>query len=738
MRSLIFTFLFCMVFAVGLNAQNEFITEWKVEDPWGNGDTSIQFPGIGSNYTIAWEQVGNPSNSGVITNAQSGQQIQLHAEGNYLLKVSAGAGTFTSFDVQQFYNSIDNLLFVRQWGNTQWTTMEGAFWGCSNLDVTASDVPNLSLVKSTKNMFEGCGLLKGNSSFNNWDVSSVEDMSNMFYACREFNQNINNWNTSNVTNFSFMFNFAEAFNQPLNNWNTAKVTDMSYMFYGASNFNQNIDSWNTANVTNMKSMFTSAIAFNQPLNSWDMSKVTDISSMFNLATSFNQPLNSWNTQSVTNMNSTFSLTEAFNQNINSWNTSNVTSMAGTFSSTPSFDQPLNNWNTGKVTNMQSMFSQSIFNQDISSWNTASVTNMSYMFMENTVFNQSLNNWNTSNVINMSGMFRDATSFDGAIGNWNTSKVRDMSHMFNNATAFNQDISQWYRTAGILRDMSFMFNNATAFNQPIGNWNTMTVWNMARVLNNATSFNQPLKWTIESLNFNTSIGLSNSGLDCVNYSNTLKNWANIFRYELILDAVGLNYNAEGQAARNTLINDRRWVINGDAFDVNCGTLPVNILSFELEKQKDGILIKWTTANEINNKGFVVERSNDSKLFEELQFVSAKTEAGDYSFKDVNPINGKNYYRLKQIDLDGTVSLHEVKFIDFNSSVSELTLYPNPVTNGILHVRHENNAEITIVNSIGQTVRRVSTSGNFTTINVSNLAKGIYFMRVNDRTLKFIIQ
>ena len=761
MKNLIFTLLFTVTFLTGLQAQNEFITEWYIEEySW---DTTLQFPGEGVDYTIIWEEVGNPANPDTITNAQSGQVIKFSAPGTYLVKAMPGSGTFNGFNVSQYYNNSSNLLFVRQWGNIAWTSMEGAFWGCYNMDVTATDVPDLSLVKSMKNMFASCSNLTGNSSFSNWNTSGVEDMSNMFQSASKFNQNINNWNTQNVRNMSYMFTSTQLFNQPLNNWNTSNVSDMSYMFSNTYSFNQNIDSWNTANVTTMKSMFGLATFFNQPLNSWDMSSVEDISEMFYSAYSFNQPLNNWDVSNVKTMNSTFTAATEFNQNINSWNTVNVTSMVGTFASTNSFNQPLNNWNVSNVTTMQSMFSSSLFNQDISNWNTSGVRNMSSMFIgsafnqplndwdvsnvenfssmftENFVFNQPLNNWNTGKATNMSGMFRNAISFNSDINNWNTWNVRDMSFMFSGATAFNQDITEW-RT-GNVREMMFMFNDATSFNQPIGKWNLGSVLTMGRILNNATSFNQSLSnWYIGNLHFNTSIGLANSGIDCNNYSETLQSWATVvgIRHSLILDATGLTYNTQGQAARNTLITSKQWTINGDTYDANCSTLPVNLISFNLEKQKDKILVKWETATETNNKGFFVERSNDGESFEALHFVASKGAGSNYSFTDNNPADGRNYYRLKQIDLNGAAAFHEIKFIEFTRESEELKLYPNPVTNGVVNLRHENNAAITIFNSAGQAVKRVFSSGSHTSINVSDLPKGIYFVRVNGSSLKLLVQ
>ena len=130
---------------------------------------------------------------------------------------------------------------------------------------------------------------------NNWDVSNVTYMSEMFLGA---DGALNSWNAK--------------FNQPLNNWDVSNVTSMYRMFEGAGSFNQPLNKWNVSKVTNMDRMFASANSFNQPLNNWDVSNVTDMGEMFNGATSFNQPLDNWNVSNVTDMVGMFESTR-FNQ-----------------------------------------------------------------------------------------------------------------------------------------------------------------------------------------------------------------------------------------------------------------------------------------------------------------------------------------------------------------------------------------------------------------------------------------
>ena len=426
------------------------------------------------------------------------------------------------------------LIDVEQWGTNVWTNLARAFKDYPNMDVTATDVPNLSACQDVNYMFAGCtSLVNGNGSISGWQTANVTNMQGMFSGATAFNQPIGNWNTQSVTNMREMFFRAAAFNQPIGNWNTANVTNMSWMFDGATAFNQPIGNWITANVTNMAYMFDGATAFNQPIGNWITANVTNMSSMFYGATAFNKPLN-WNTANVTDMSGMFSGATAFNQPIGNWNTANVTNMAEMFAKqgwgiveNMSFNQDISGWNTANVTDMYNMFSNNIsFNQPIGNWNTANVTNMAEMFSGATAFNQPLN-WNTQSVTNMQKMFAGATSFNQPIGGWNTEMVGNMGNMFTGATAFNQDLSGW--DVSKVTDMSYMFSGATAFNGNVNGWgNKMkNVTDIRWMFQGARAFNQSLEdWVLNSglSRSNTEKILFGSGMQCQNLTTTLNGWA----------------------------------------------------------------------------------------------------------------------------------------------------------------------------------------------------------------------
>lgn len=104
-----------------------------------------------------------------------------------------------------------------------------------------------------------------------------------------------------------------------------------------------------------------------------------------------------------------------------------------------------------------------------------------------------------------------------------------------------------------------------------------------------------------------------------------------------------------------------------------TLPANLVSFKAEKQLNQIQLKWQTASEKNSAYFEIERSEDGKNFITLAKKYSKGNENiitNYFYNDTDPINGVNYYRLKQVDNNGKEKLSEM--ISINLLIKELSL------------------------------------------------------------------
>ncbi len=176
-----------------------------------------------------------------------------------------------------------------------------------------------------------------------------------------------------------------------------------------------------------------------------------------------------------------------------------------------------------------------------------------------------------------------------------------------------------------------------------------------------------------------------------------------------------------------------------------TLPIELVEFTAEYNPvlRKVLLNWTTASEINNDKFIVERSNDGYDFKEIAVVEGAGNSVDYiSYRseDNSPMQGINFYRLKQVDFDGKTSYSEIQPINITSD-NRLTLSvaPNP-NNGNAEILYNAYGEETVHVIITDMNGTVVYENDYNTINGSNrfkvdlyyLKKGVYTVKVISKT------
>lgn len=179
----------------------------------------------------------------------------------------------------------------------------------------------------------------------------------------------------------------------------------------------------------------------------------------------------------------------------------------------------------------------------------------------------------------------------------------------------------------------------------------------------------------------------------------------------------------------------------------GVVPVELASFSAEVTDDNVMLKWTTATELNNRGFEVERKVSSlqssvSKWEQISFIEGKgttTEAVHYSYTDKTEKAGKYSYRLKQIDYDGTLSYSNAIEVDV-SGPKEYALYQNypnpfnPTTTIKFALPEKANVTLTVYNMLGEKVRDIlvgEKESGYHQINfdASDLPSGVYVYRLN---------
>ncbi|GLR19876.1 T9SS type A sorting domain-containing protein [Portibacter lacus] len=162
------------------------------------------------------------------------------------------------------------------------------------------------------------------------------------------------------------------------------------------------------------------------------------------------------------------------------------------------------------------------------------------------------------------------------------------------------------------------------------------------------------------------------------------------------------------------------------------LPVELAFFDGENRNDKSHLTWQTVNERNNLGFEVERSSDAVSWTNLGFIEGSGNSStqlDYQFVDQEPMAGINYYRLRQIDVDGNFKFSEIIDIRTNIDNKTILLFPNPARDKLsIHTGTLEDAKVSIFNQIGVLVKEIIVNEEDLVMDISLLNKGNYILKV----------
>ena len=571
-----------------------FIIEIDSTESGVSNTDQFQFTGAEGDYDVVAKQ----NNIVVATfNDLSGEQtITLPSSGIYVLEVSAKE--VNGFNRIQFDNGGDKLKItdIKQWGDVVWSSFERAFYGCSNMLTTATDVPNLS---------------------------SVTDMYAMFLNASSANPNTTNWDVSSVTNMGGMFYNTSIANPDTSNWDVSSVTNMRSMFYGASSANPDTSNWDVSSVTNMRSMFYGATSANPDTSNWDLSSVTDMYAMFYSASSANPDTSNWDVSSVTNMTFMFYNTSIANPDVSNWDVSSVTTMYRMFEDS--------NLSVENLTSIYENWSQLNLQQNVEFG--AGTTEYNTFGQEGRDILVNTYNWTITDgglvspfIIEVdtskAGSASDAFEFTGAVGDYdviakqNGTQVATFNDLSNQETitlpssgiyvlevkskevnGFNRiqfnnggdklkitDIKQWgdvvwssfsesfFGCSNMLTtatdipnlsnvtNMSNMFRNTSSANPDTINWDVSSVTNMGAMFRDATSANPDTSnWDVSNVTTMRLMFLD-SNLSQENLTACYENWSQLtLQNNVSFSAGNTKYNASGQAGRDILVNTYNWTI-----------------------------------------------------------------------------------------------------------------------------------------------------------------------------------
>jgi len=171
------------------------------------------------------------------------------------------------------------------------------------------------------------------------------------------------------------------------------------------------------------------------------------------------------------------------------------------------------------------------------------------------------------------------------------------------------------------------------------------------------------------------------------------------------------------------------ING--IEIASSPLPVELLAFNAAPVKEGVLLHWLTASEINNDFFDIQWSADGLRFESIGSEIGQgnsIQVNDYTFMHTTPKSGNNYYRLKQVDFNGNFTYSEIKIVELKLD-REILVYPTIVDAHVTISKPEQKSQILIYDLNASLVQEIhDRADQQVQLNLESLPSGTYFIRI----------
>ncbi|MEP2668449.1 MAG: T9SS type A sorting domain-containing protein [Cyclobacteriaceae bacterium] len=197
----------------------------------------------------------------------------------------------------------------------------------------------------------------------------------------------------------------------------------------------------------------------------------------------------------------------------------------------------------------------------------------------------------------------------------------------------------------------------------------------------------------------------------------------------------NLSAVGPPRVSATVNTTKLI---DTFTLTDETqvLPVELLSFTANRVSDGVKLTWATASQKNFDHFSIERSGNGKDFVTIGKIVGDPYSvvrKDYSFYDAEGNASKAYYRLKNVDADGSFDYSQIVMVENNSDL-QAVIYPNPtIANGQLNIDLSgdvgNGVQLFVFDYLGRVVKHANLFTLKNSIEMEGVAPGLYLVKVN---------
>jgi autotransporter-associated beta strand protein len=245
----------------------------------------------------------------------------------------------------------------------------------------------------------------------------------------------------------------------------------------------------------------------------------------------------------------------------------------------------------------------------------------------------------------------------------------------------------------------------------------------------TTIVTPRQWDITLLSGTPTVSLSLTSSDLTRSpsgnSGVIGHWNNTF-----WDDLTASYSGGTWTATN--------VTSFSPFIVSQPNTPLSITlqNFRIEPKNTSNLLIWSTISEKNNAYFDIQYAIDGLNFTSIgQQKGVNSAQNNYTFEHIPPTSKTHYYRLRQVDFDGTETMSKIISVESKNQKNELSIYPNPAFEKLtIGVEDDKTTHYSLYNSIGNHIE----SGEFNAqkeLIISHLAVGMYVLKVGNSAIKF---
>jgi Secretion system C-terminal sorting domain len=171
----------------------------------------------------------------------------------------------------------------------------------------------------------------------------------------------------------------------------------------------------------------------------------------------------------------------------------------------------------------------------------------------------------------------------------------------------------------------------------------------------------------------------------------------------------------------------------------GAVPVELYQFQIKSTQKSAFLSWSTASEKNNAFFNIEQSTNGLDFQTIGQVKGNgttSASNTYNFEHNTPSVGINYYRLKQVDFDGSSTLSKIISVQFGGKGNKVTVYPTMAFDKLnVQIDSDETMPYTIFDLQGNNVQTGQLTGQKELI-ISDLSSGMYILKVGNAVVKFV--